>query len=242
MATKSQYQFQIEPQDVDFTLRAKITHLMSIILNTAGLDADKNRFGVESLNQKNHTWVLSRMALEVDFRPTQYTQCSIETWVNGWDRLFSTRNFRLLTHTQELFAAAVTQWAIIDLDSRRPINLSQEFCDLNSRIVNEPSPIAKPSKHGAVTPSLTRSYRVAYSDIDFNRHMNSIGYVRLIFDILPIEMLERQGKVRMDIHYLNECLYGQTLLIKCDIEADMVSFEIERDDNIVAFRGAFQFL
>ena len=39
MAEKSRYNFRVEPQDVDFTLRATIPSLGSAILNTAGADA-----------------------------------------------------------------------------------------------------------------------------------------------------------------------------------------------------------
>lgn len=39
MAEKSHYNYRVEPQDVDFTLRATIPSLGSAILNTAGVDA-----------------------------------------------------------------------------------------------------------------------------------------------------------------------------------------------------------
>ena len=43
------------------------------ILNTAGIDAHGKGFGVDALNADNHSWVLSRMAVEFDCQPTQYT-------------------------------------------------------------------------------------------------------------------------------------------------------------------------
>ena len=39
MGEKSHYNYRVEPQDVDFTLRATIPSLGSAILNTAGIDA-----------------------------------------------------------------------------------------------------------------------------------------------------------------------------------------------------------
>lgn len=70
MAEKSRYNFRVEPQDVDFTLRATIPSLGSAILNTAGADAHGKGFGVDTLSADNHSWVLSRMAIEFDRRPT----------------------------------------------------------------------------------------------------------------------------------------------------------------------------
>ena len=70
MAEKSHYNYRVEPQDVDFTLRATIPSLGSAILNTAGVDAHGKGFGADALNADNHPWVPSRMAVEFDSQPT----------------------------------------------------------------------------------------------------------------------------------------------------------------------------
>ena len=54
MAEKSRYDYRVEPQDVDFTLRATISSLGAAILNTAGIDAHGKGFGVVALNSDNH--------------------------------------------------------------------------------------------------------------------------------------------------------------------------------------------
>ena len=124
MAEKSHYNYRVEPQDVDFTLRATIPSLGSAILNTAGVDAHGKGFGVDALNADNHSWVLSRMAVEFDSQPTQYTDYTIATWINEYGRVLSTRNFTLTDAAGTEFGRAVTQWAMIDLQSRSAIDLS----------------------------------------------------------------------------------------------------------------------
>jgi len=124
MGEKSHYNYRVEPQDVDFTLRATIPSLGSAILNTAGIDAHGKGFGVDALNADNHSWVLSRMAVEFDCQPGQYTDYTIATWINEYGRVLSTRNFTLTDAAGNEFGAAVTQWAMIDLRSRfgaRPV-------------------------------------------------------------------------------------------------------------------------
>lgn len=124
MAEKSHYNYRVEPQDVDFTLRATIPSLGSAILNTAGVDAHGKGFGVDALNADNHSWVLSRMAVEFDSQPTQYTDYTIATWINEYGRVLSTRNFTLTDAAGTEFGRAVTQWAMIDLRSRSALDLS----------------------------------------------------------------------------------------------------------------------
>ena len=112
MGEKSHYNYRVEPQDVDFTLRATIPSLGSAILNTAGIDAHGKGFGVDALNADNHSWVLSRMAVEFDCQPGQYTDYTIATWINEYGRVLSTRNFTLTDAAGNEFGRAVTQWAM----------------------------------------------------------------------------------------------------------------------------------
>ena len=82
MAGKTTYRFEVDPQQVDFTLRMTIPALGSEVLNVAGIDAQRKGFGIDVLNRNNFSWVWSRMALEIDDRPEQYTAYRITTWVN----------------------------------------------------------------------------------------------------------------------------------------------------------------
>ncbi len=242
MAAITDYKFRVEPQDIDFTSRVRLSSLITSILNTAGQDADNKKFGVVDLNTANHTWVLSRMAVELDLRPKQNTEYLVRTWVSDWERLLSTRNFTLRTSQDQVFAHAVTQWAIIDLESRRPVNLSDHSIDGSGHIADVPSPIDKPTKLAKINPTHTREYKVTYSDIDFNKHVTSMSYVKIALDMLPIEIFESDAKLRLDIHFLRECLYGQTLQVECELMNDVALFEIKNNDGNVAFKASFKFL
>ena len=71
MAEITSYKYRVEPQDVDFTLRASVSSIINYMLNVAGLDAHNKGFGVEVLQGKSFTWVLSRLAIEVKRQPEQ---------------------------------------------------------------------------------------------------------------------------------------------------------------------------
>ncbi|MBR4127876.1 MAG: acyl-ACP thioesterase, partial [Bacteroidaceae bacterium] len=71
MAEITTYKYHIEPQDVDFTLRASVGSIINYMLNVAGRDAHNKGFGVEVLQGNSFTWVLSRLAVEVREQPMQ---------------------------------------------------------------------------------------------------------------------------------------------------------------------------
>ena len=95
MAEKSVYRYRVEPEAVDFTMHATISALGAAVLNAAGVDAHGKGFGVDALTKHNCSWVLSRLALELDRRPAQYDDYRIVTWISDYGRVLSTRNFVL---------------------------------------------------------------------------------------------------------------------------------------------------
>ncbi|MDE7123792.1 MAG: acyl-ACP thioesterase, partial [Alistipes sp.] len=87
MAQQSRFDFRIDPQEVDFTLRATLPSLVAAILNAAGLDAHNRGFGVDAINAGNRSWVLSRMAVELARRPARYTGYGLLPWCGDYGRV-----------------------------------------------------------------------------------------------------------------------------------------------------------
>ena len=97
---------------------------------------------------------------------------------------------------------------MIDLRSRSAVDLSGVGREHAEAIVAEPSPAERPRKIRSVAPTETATHRVVYSDIDFNRHVNTMRYIEMMLDMLPLELLTCEAPVRLDLHFLKECRYG----------------------------------
>ncbi len=225
MAEKSVYRYRVEPEAVDFTMHATISALGAAVLNAAGVDAHGKGFGVDALTKHNCSWVLSRLALELDRRPAQYDDYRIVTWISDYGRVLSTRNFVLEDAEGRTFGRAVSQWAMIDLDTRTALDLSGVGRAHDDALVAEPSPAEKPRKIRSVEPAEHLAHRVAYSDIDFNRHMNTMRYIDMVCDLLPIDELERLNAVRVDMNFMRESRYGDVLSLCVDRRDDACAFE-----------------
>lgn len=211
-----EYEFRVEPRDVDFTKRATITALGDYILHTAGEDADANGFGVAELNAKhNSSWVLSRMAVEVFRMPVEKELLRIQTWVSEVSRAMTTRNFRIYGAERELLAAAVTNWAMINLATRRPMDLTR-LDEYRTMVQPAEPPITLPERLGTPDGAQVGTHTVAYSDVDFNCHANSMKYLQWVVDTLPLGLLRSGGFARVDINFIQESLHGQTLSIIAD--------------------------
>lgn len=232
MAEITTYNYRIEPQDVDFTLRASASSIINYMLNVAGIDAHNKGFGVDVLQDQSVTWVLSRLAVDIQCQPHQYDNVAIETWVNDFNRLSSTRNFRMRA-SDNIVASGVSQWCMLNMQTRQAVDMNFLKDVYTSAMVDHPSPIAMPARLRAIEPQTTMSRPVVYSDIDFNRHVNTLRYIDLIFDMLPLEVIESNGGMRIDVNFLAEARHGETLTIGATNEGSIWCFDITSADRVL---------
>lgn len=240
MAEISTYKNMVQPKSVDCTRRASVATLIGYMLDVAGEDADRKGFGISALDNESTTWVLSRLAVDIEAQPKQYEEIAIDTWVNEFTRLSSTRNFRI-HRGEECVAKGVSQWCMLNMESRQVVDMSLMKEAYQLAMVDEPAPIPAPLRLRPITPVGSTSRPVVYSDIDFNRHVNTLRYVDLIFDNVPLELIEQNRGLRIDLNFIAEALYGETLTIGWVREDNVWSFEISSTPTKVLCRAKVEF-
>ena len=205
------YDFVTESYLVDFQGMIPIPMLGNYLLHAATEHAEARGFGYKAMTKINLAWVLSRIDMEIIQSPRMGESIAIETWVEDVNRLFTTRCFTVLNSKNEPVAHARSVWAAIDLNTRRPTDLLGRE-DIIAYIDKEKEcPIVKGGKVLPAEEAEGISYRVKYSDIDVNRHLNSIKYMEHLLDLFDIEKYKNQRITRFEILYLAEGKYGMEL-------------------------------
>jgi len=218
------FDFICEPFHADFTGHLTLGVLGNHLLNCAGEHASRRGFGMARLNDEDHTWVLSRMVVEFTERPVQYSRFSIETWVESVYRLFTDRNFAIRNAAGKPIGYARTIWAMIGMQSRKPIDLMSLYDGVIDSYCckEEPCPIEKPTriKVSATEPSL--SFTARYSDIDINGHVNSMRYIEHVMDLFSLDYLKQHPLKRFEIAYIAESYCGDTIHIFVEKDTEEV--------------------
>lgn len=233
------YQFVAEPFHVDFTGRLTMGVLGNHLLNCAGFHATDRGFGIASLNEDNYTWVLSRLAIELDEMPYQYENFSIQTWVENVYRLFTDRNFALINKDGKKIGYARSVWAMINLNTRKPADLlALHGGSIVDYVCDEHCPIEKPSRIKVASIISADSIKARYSDIDVNGHVNSIRYIEHILDLFPIEIYKEKRIRRFEMAYVAESYYGDELSFYMDDAGDGVyQIEVKKNGGEVVCRS-----
>ena len=225
------YKFIAEPFHVDFKGRLTMGVLGNHLLNCAGFHASDRGFGIARLNEDNYTWVLSRLAIELDEMPYQYEEFSVGTWVENVYRLFTDRNFAIIDKDGKKIGYARSVWAMINLNTRKPADLlTLHGGSIVDYVCDEPCPIEKPSRIKVTAKEPVSKLTAKYSDIDINGHVNSIRYIEHILDLFPIELYKSKHIRRFEMAYVAESYYGDELSFYVD-ETNENEYHIEVKKN-----------
>ena len=233
------YQFVAEPFHVDFNGRLTMGVLGNHLLNCAGFHANDRGFGIATLNEDNYTWVLSRLAIELDEMPYQYENFSVQTWVENVYRLFTDRNFAIIDKDGKKIGYARSVWAMINLNTRKPADLlTLHGGSIVDYVCDEPCPIEKPSRIKVTSDQPIATLTAKYSDIDINGHVNSIRYIEHILDLFPIELYKTKRIRRFEMAYVAGSYFGDELSFFCDeVNANEFHVEVKKNGNEVVCRS-----
>ncbi|MFV0392455.1 MAG: acyl-[acyl-carrier-protein] thioesterase [Paludibacteraceae bacterium] len=228
--------FPIAPQFVDFQAEAKLSHLIDLILTASGINADENGFGIRHLNALGGTWVLSRFALELTAIPKEYQKITIETWVEEVHTLNTIRNYRIYNEQGDVIGKSTSVWVMINLETRRPMELKL-LNGIENYATGKTSGIVKPLKLDAVGGTPIEQFLVKYTDIDINRHVNTVHYLDWMLNTFSLDEHRKYDVRRLDINFMNEMLFADVVTVfRDESEENDFRFEIKANDR-TACRG-----
>ena len=207
------YELLAEPFHCDFSHHLFMGHLGNHLLNAADFHSNDRGYGMTFLNPIHRTWVLSRLAIEMNEMPQAYERFTIDTWVDSVMRFFTSRNFRgSVGGTVCGYGKSI--WAMIDTDTRQPVDILNIRNGLITQYVDTetPCPIEKSSRVKMTeTASLVQSIATHYSDVDMNGHINSVKYIEHVLNLWPLEWYRHHFLKRFEIAYVAESHCGDVL-------------------------------
>lgn len=238
------YQFMAEPFHCDFNSRLLMGHLGNHLLNAADFHSNDRGFGMIYLKTINKAWVLSRLAVEMEYMPKAYDRFWVETWVETAMRFFTNRNFAISGPDGQVYGYGRSVWAMIDTETRQPHNLLEinngSISDFIER--EKVCPIAKSSRV-QMTPGaeLVRTIDTYYNDVDINGHINSVKYIEHVLDLWDMDWYRTHQVKRFEIAYVAEAHAGDRLSFYMQEDGDAFNVRICKGDGTECCRSKVVF-
>ncbi len=196
---------------------ASLHGISYFLLEGAVRHAAHRAFGFEDMIRKNHAWVLTRQGIKINKQLKLGERIRLETWIHLTTNSFSVRDFHVLDEKGSIAVEARTSWMIMDLTSRRPVRIDKKGIERlphHYERLNKPIDLIKiPNINNQESD---HEFRVVYSDLDMNQHVNNISYVRWFMDRFDWKFHKEHLLEYFTINYLVEALYGNQLTILLD--------------------------
>lgn len=207
-----------------------LTLLANRLIEIATLHANYWNVGYKRLQEENRGWVLSRMAIEMKRYPRINETYRISTWVESYNRHFSERNMEITDEDGNVLGYARTIWMVIDFTTRESCNLAElEYIQKNT--YDKECPIERQGRIKKLTPERQSHYTFAYSDIDFNRHVNSVRYISLFLNQWEMEHHDHFRIARFEIAYTKEAYIGESVTITTEETETEAHLEIASEQT-----------
>lgn len=202
--------FHVRADEIDFSGRAKTESILNYLQESVSEQAFKQGYAVPDLMKKNVTWVMSRYHVRIDHYPQLWDEITVTTWPSAIQERFALREFTA-DSDQGAVAHATSSWLVIDLDARKPVSPEPHFSEYQlhpERALDTDFP-SLPALKAAESERL---YPVYKSDLDLNRHVNSVVYIHWALETVPEKVLFKMRPQEIEVQYRAEVFYGDRIL------------------------------
>jgi acyl-ACP thioesterase len=146
------------------------------------------------------------MQLIIKRQPKWGDQVAIETWGKRIERLYALRDFAVSSASGEKMISATSSWMVLDKTSGRPRRFHQKTDGFPWQPGREEIETHLQKVEELQSGKQIAHFRVQFSDIDVNRHVNSTKYLQWMIDSHSQEHLEEMELKAVELSFLAEAL------------------------------------
>lgn len=220
---KQQYPFQVTP----LNLYQKMDRIMILSLETSlAHDGVINQHLDKAIISPHQNWIITQNCGQIYYLPKVGQEIEISTYLIRANRFFVERQFQVWQDKQLCLTLQI-QFAVLDLQERqiakvdpKPLKelvVAQEQANQKSKF----RPISDFSQEN------TQAIQITTSDIDLNRHVNNLVYLRWGLEHLPDLLL---ADYHLDSFYIK---YGSELLADHEVILTTYSSDQAKGDDMV---------
>lgn len=176
--------------------------LMNELQGLADKHAEMLGAGRSYCREHNVAWVVTHYLIDIIDMPRADEKLVYTTWPSVSGALRSERDFEIRTEDGQLKVRAISQWVLIDLNTRRPARISEVLPDwhgLDERVWEREF-----GKCPDFIPTKSCVMACRFDDIDVNQHINNAVYAVWATESVGFDYRNRHKLRGMEIYFEHE--------------------------------------
>lgn len=203
--------FRVRSYEVDKSGKTNLASICNYFQEIAGIHAHHLTFDISQLNEKGLTWVLYKMHVIAKQFPSRWDDINVTTWPSSGDGIRAFRDYELTSENGETLAKAVSQWMVLDTETKRPVRMPSEVMELG--LVDRPHAIEPDKIPIKPQPSVNPEFitTVGLNDLDMNHHVNNVRYIEWMTGYISEEKMGHKRCMEIEIQFISEALHGDKI-------------------------------
>ena len=189
---------RIRYSEIDESGRLSLYSLINYFQDCSNFHAEDRNVGLTWTRENHAAWILAGWQIQVRSYPAMGDPVVTSTWAYGFRNCVGYRNYAMETPEGEVIALANSEWVLMDVETGRPIKVSQELAEaygvepeLKLQEDFGPRKITVPEDGREM-----EDFRIQDYHLDTNHHVNNGQYVRMALGCLPGDF--RTGRLRAE--------------------------------------------
>ena len=223
--------------DVDVYRRLRLSALFTRMQEAAIEHTTALGAGREKTLDKGFLWIVTQQQVQIRRIPEYDERLTHLDWPGKTMHLYFPRYFRLVDAKGSVLFEAVSYWVLIDEKTRALV--FPESHDIYIKEIVTGNELAMPGRLRRQEAESSCSFKVPYSYIDLNGHMNNARYYDLAMDLMP-EALRRRSPCELTSEHIGEARLGDTLSVACAASDDSFYICGEKDKPVFRMKLRFE--
>lgn len=202
-------------KDIGMDYLVKNDAILEYLEDVGGEHSSLVGYGILDIERTRLSWILIDWKVNVIKRPIYDEELEVKTWSRYFQKAYTYRDFEIYNSKGELCVKATSKWAMINVDTRKIIRMSDEIKGVHE--VEDRGAfgdIMLPKPESPIEFSNVYKYTVSRKDIDINGHLHNTYYLNLAYDALPEDVYNRGPYDSFRITYKHEIKLGEMAVCK----------------------------
>ncbi|MCM1183658.1 MAG: thioesterase [Roseburia sp.] len=207
-----EYEIRVGYSETDTDLKMTVPAILDCFQNAAIFEAENGKITMDYLQERSLAWLLGSWQIVLLRRPRLNEAVRVMTSPYAFKGFMGYRNFTLTTPEGEMLVKAASIWTLIDTQRLCPAKPNEEL--LNGYELREKLDMEYAPRRIAVSGEgrMQEPFRVRRYQIDSNRHVNNVEYVRMAMELLPeAEAFNAQIK-ELRVEYKKAAHFGDSIV------------------------------
>ena len=201
----------LRSKDVDLHRRLRTSRLFELLQEASIRHTEELGMGRDKTLDKGILWMVGLQRAEIRRMPVYDEQIVLKSWPGKTMHLFFPRYYQLETAAGEPLLKASALWTLVDEKTRKVVFPEKYGVVIEGEVTGEE--ISLPASPRKLETDRAEPFRVPYSYVDLNGHMNNTRYFDLAEDCVPASREGRPLRL-VQTEYVSEARIGDELLVR----------------------------